>query len=142
MSRIKKAFRFIYKSYDLVKGQTSFQKLLIRYAVVGLILLALWFIPMALVVGLIGLTTWGLILLGLVTLFLLITLLVWGRITMLQALSIFDGQMQPESAVSQQENQKTWLPSQFGDAALFAFLLPGLRIRKFSSSFSKTKSIR
>jgi hypothetical protein len=114
----------------LVNGHPSFQQFLVRYVLGGLAVLVLWFVPLALIVGLIGLVPVGLIGIGLVILFALISLFIWGKITMLQAVAMFDSLLQPEVLASQVTVEQQWISPQSGDAALFAFSLPGLRIEK------------
>ena len=140
MYRIKTAIRFIHKSYLSIKGHSSFQQYLIGYAVVGFVLLILWFVPLALIVSLIGLSPVGLVLIGFVVLLMLLSVIIWGRITMLQVISVFDAQIQSETYDDTLPAQQKWLVRQLGDAALFAFSLPGLRIRKFFGGLSKTTS--
>lgn len=131
MSRLITAIRFVYASYLLVKDDPLFFKYLAQYGLGGLILLLLWFIPLALVVGLIGLTSVGLILMGLVIFIALISLLLWGRIMMLQVIAVFDRHILIDEIAEQETlNQKSWIGPLNLDAALFAFSLPGLKFGK------------
>ncbi len=127
MSRLKRAIRFIHASYLLVKDDPLFLKVMVRFGLGGLILLFVWFIPLAVVIGLIGLTSVGLILIGLIMLLALFSLIIWGRITMIQVIPIFDGTINSDDdAVQEPPQQLSLTAPQIRDAALFAFSLPGL----------------
>ena len=130
MHRLKYALRFIRETYHQAKDHPSFQQIISRYVLGGLALVVLWFFPLALIVGLIGLSPVGLVGIGLVMVLAFISLYIWGKITMLQAISMFDISTQPDEPAYPVAVEQQWIGSQTGDAALFALSLPGLRIAK------------
>ncbi len=83
MQSIKHAFRFINASFKLALKHTQLQEPWLNLAVGSLIILFAWFLPMALVAGLLGLTPWGLVLMGLLAVCVLSGLWVWGEMVAL-----------------------------------------------------------
>lgn len=83
MQSIKHAFRFINASFKLALKHTQLQEPWLNLAIGSLIILFAWFLPMALVAGLLGLTPWGLVLMGLLAVCVLSGLWVWGEMVAL-----------------------------------------------------------
>ena len=83
MQSIKHAFRFIGASFSLALKHTQLQEPWLTLGIGSLVILFAWFLPMALVAGLLGLTPWGLALTGLLAVCVLSDLWVWGEIVAL-----------------------------------------------------------
>jgi hypothetical protein len=97
---IKHAFRFIGASFSLALKHTKLQEPWFTLGLGTLVLLFLWFLPIAAVAGLIGLGPWGLVLIGLLSFFAWVDLSCWGEIVSLQTARIFaavDSDMSLES---------------------------------------------
>lgn len=141
MSRLKTAFRFIYTSYLLIKDDSQFIKYLVQFGLGGLVILVAWFIPLALIVGLIGLTSLGLILIGLIAFLALFSLFIWGRITAMQVIVIFDGYIHPgENPDEEKPQQASWIGPYAWSVALLSLTLPGLHFEYcLKGLFNKTK---
>jgi hypothetical protein len=141
VKRLTYAFRFIYSVFKLSENNLRLQKPWMSLAVGSLVLLLLWFLPLALVVSLIGLQPAGLMMIGLICVLIALSLAVWGEVMALQTSRVFDGmideQDNPESAGDQTEKSNEFT----GDVASYLLSLPGLRFRKFlNENFSKDKS--
>ena len=83
MQPIKHAFRFINASFKLALKHTQLQEPWLNLAIGSLVILFAWFLPTALVAGLLGLTPWGLALMGLLAVCVLSDLWVWGEMVAL-----------------------------------------------------------
>jgi hypothetical protein len=83
MPSIKHAFRFINASFKLALKHPQLQEPWLTLAIGSLVILFAWFLPTALVAGLLGLTPWGLTLLGLLAVCVLSGLWVWGEMVAL-----------------------------------------------------------
>jgi hypothetical protein len=138
LSRIKTAIRFIFSSYLLIKDDPLFIKYLVRFGLGGPILLLAWFIPLALIVGLIGLTSLGLILIGLIAFLALFSLFIWGRIMAMQVIFVFDGYTHPDNNSDEENTEQSWNGLHTREAALLAFSLPGLYFGKVLKGLFKS----
>jgi len=90
VQNIKYAFRLIGRCFQLAKEKETLQRPWMYQSLGGLGILLIWFIPLALVLGLIGLRPVGMVLIGLIAILVLISLLVWGEMTALNMCKIFD----------------------------------------------------
>ncbi len=123
MQSLKHAFRFIGASLRLAFKHSQLRKSWYYLGIGSLLLIILWFIPLALVVLLIGLTPLGLALIGALSVFLIFSLLIWGEITTLQ--------LSPPAAILLQESSlELSLPlkpiqTHWGDIALWMLSKPG-----------------
>jgi hypothetical protein len=89
MQPIKNAFRFIGASFSLALEHIKLQEPWFTLGLGSLVILFFWFLPIAAVTGLVGLGPWGLMLIGLLSIFALIDLSCWGEIISLQTAQIF-----------------------------------------------------
>lgn len=88
MQPIKHAFRFIGASFSLALKHIKLQESWFTLGLGSLVILFFWFLPIAAVSGWVGLGPWGLVLIGLFSIFALVSLLCWGEITSLQTARI------------------------------------------------------
>jgi len=120
---LKHGFRFIGASLRLAFKHSQLRKSWLYLGIGSLLLIILWFIPLALVVLLIGLTPLGLVLISALSIFLVFSLLIWGEITTLQ--------LSPVAAILLQESSlERSLPLKpiqmhWGDIALWMLTKPG-----------------
>ncbi len=89
MQPLRHAFRFIGASFSLALKHIKLQEPWFTLGLGTLVLLFLWFLPIAAVSVWVGLTPWGLALIGMLSIFALSDLLCWGEITSLQTARIF-----------------------------------------------------
>jgi len=75
------AFRFIRASFSIAFKKIQLQEQWVNIAVGNLIFLFIWFLPLALVLGLIGLRPVGMLLIGLIGVFMLFSFRTWSEIT-------------------------------------------------------------
>ena len=83
MQSVKYAFRFISASFKLALKHTQLQEPWLTLGIGSLVILFAWFLPTALVAGLLGLKPWGLALMGLLAVCVLSDLWVWGEMVAL-----------------------------------------------------------
>lgn len=81
MQNIRYAFRFIKESFSIAFKTIQLQEQWVYIAVGNLILLFFWFLPLGLVLGLIGLKPVGMLLIGLIGVFMLFSFYAWSEIT-------------------------------------------------------------
>ncbi|MDF1519066.1 MAG: hypothetical protein RQ728_01575 [Brevefilum sp.] len=81
MQNIRYAFRFIRESFSIAFKTIQLQEQWVYIAVGNLVLLFFWFIPLGLVLGLIGLRPVGMLLIGLIGVFMLFSFYAWSEIT-------------------------------------------------------------
>lgn len=81
MHSLKYAFRFIWAGFSLALKKVQLQEQWLHIAIGNLVLLLLWFLPLGLTVGLIGIKPVGMIFIGLVSIFMLFSFYLWGEIT-------------------------------------------------------------
>jgi hypothetical protein len=117
-------------------------------AIGNLILLFVWFIPLALVLGLLGLSPVGMILIGLIVILGLFSLNIWGEITrepasreleiLFQEMAEQQGEQEqteedPDVEQNQQDEKESQKPALFKhwlDILLLTFVLPWLRLNE------------
>ena len=139
MQSLKYAFRFNGRSFQLAIENELLQKPWMYQTLGNFAFLVLWFIPLALVIGLIGLRPIGLILVGLIVILLVLSWVVWGEITASRTCQVLDtlilkGDLPSESQSDWQVFKEYW-----ADIFLFTLMLPGAHLlHTLRQSFSKT----
>ena len=126
MQALKNGFRFIGASLALALKKVKLQEPWFILGLGGLVILFIWFLPIGAVVGLIGLTPLGLILIGLLAVLALVSLMLWGEITSLltsRTFALLDSEDSPEEI----SNPK-FLGSHAGAVILLALTLPLLSL--------------
>jgi Zn-dependent membrane protease YugP len=81
VQNIRYAFRFIKESFSIAFKTIQLQEQWVYIAVGNLILLFFWFLPLGLVLGFIGLKPVGMLLIGLIGVFMLFSFYAWSEIT-------------------------------------------------------------
>lgn len=126
MQALKNGFRFIGASLSLALKKVKLQEPWFILGLGGLVILFIWFLPIGAVVGLIGLTPLGLILVGLLAVLALVSLMLWGEITSLLTSRTFaslDLEDSPEEI-----SNRIFLGSHAGAVILLALTLPLLSL--------------
>ena len=90
MQNLKYAFRFIKRSFQLAVEHEELQKPWMTLTLGSLALMLAAAVPLALVIGMIGLIPIGMIFIGLISTFLLFCLRIFGEITALSTSQICD----------------------------------------------------
>ena len=140
MQSLKYAVRFISASFSLAIKNAQLRKPWVRLSLGNLLLMVLWLIPLALVVGWIGLEPVGLILIGLISILLMVSLFAWGEITALQTSQIFAAFLQ-EEAVPAPDSKMPVMPDRYGDIVILVLSLPGLQfIQGFRALFKNNEN--
>ena len=141
MQSLKYAFRFISRSFQLAIENKPLQKPWMYQSLGNFTFLVLWFLPLTLVIGLIGFRPIGLILVGLVLILLVTSWVIWGEITASRACQILEKMILKEDPPS--ESQSSWLvfKEYWVDILLFTLMLPGAHLlHTIRQLFSKTAS--
>ena len=139
MQSLKYAFRFIGRSFQLAKENEPLQRPWMYQSLGNFIILILWFLPMALVIGLIGFRPIGLILIGLVFVLLVISWVVWGEITAAATCQILEPLILMEDLSSESQSIQAVFKKHWVDIFLFTFILPGgYLLNTIRKMFSKT----
>ena len=126
MQRLKHAFRFIQASFKLAFTHPHLMNSWLTLGIGGLLLVSLWFIPLALIISLIGLTPIGLTLIGILCVFAAASLMIWGEITTLD--------LYPKAAELFQESAREFpnapkpIRTHWKDILQFVLALPGAAI--------------
>jgi len=81
VQNLRYASRFIKESFSIALKRIQLQEQWVYIAVGNLILLFIWFLPLGLVLGLIGLRPVGMLLIGLIGVFMLFSFYAWSEIT-------------------------------------------------------------
>lgn len=140
MQRLKYAFRFIKACFSLALKHPRLLKPWLNLWMGGISLLMLWLIPLGAVLTLVGLTPLGMILIGLISILLLYSLLMWGEVTALETSRVFyaitrGDFIQPEAL------EETPEFAHWKDIALWILMLPGMElIRFFNQVFQPSKA--
>ncbi len=135
MQSLKRAFRFTGASFKLVFASPKLLKPGWVFVLGILTILLIGWIPTALVIGLIGLTPFGLLLIGMMTALTLAGLLSWGKITRLKTCQTFSMKIQ-----SNPDNKMPTAPlkNHWQDVLKLALALPGIIIiHFFKTMFTK-----
>lgn len=125
MQSLKYAFRFIGASFDLALKHTRLQEPWYTLGLGSLVIIFVWFLPLALVAGLIGIRPLGMVLIGLLACFTLISLLIWGEVTTLLTAQTFE----TLDHTSEPQPSSLKILGTYGlDIATLALTLPVLRL--------------
>jgi hypothetical protein len=137
----KNAFRFINISLQLAFKPGKPRLPWLPIVVGSLLLLLIGLIPMGLVVGLIGPSVIGLLLIGFIAALIITAFFIWGEICMLQTCTRFYHQIQPEAPNNQAASP---IKAHWRDGFLLGLMLPGRRIiqwlRQLSSKVPPSQS--
>lgn len=128
MQSLQYAFRFIRASLSLAIENTRLLKPWLHLSLGSMALIIIWFFPLALVVGLIGLRPVSMILVGLICIFVFFSLLVWGEITALQTSQTFSKLIQGNDQFSVPESPGQVMASHWFDVFLYVLIFPGEKI--------------
>lgn len=127
MASLKSAFRFIQASFTLAFKKAQLQEQWVYIAVGNLIIFLIWYLPLALTVGLIGFRPIGLALIGLIIVFMFFCYYLWGEITSEHA-SLMMANLFEESALEGDElKQKPPLFERWPDILISSLVIPLLR---------------
>ena len=129
MHSIKNAFRFIWASFSLAIKKDQLQEQWLYIAVGNLLLLLIWFLPLGLTVGLIGVRPVGMSLIGLVSIFLLVSFYMWGEITKEGTSQKLENLAQENPAPENNEAQKVSLFEHWDDILVWTMVKPVLGIQ-------------
>ena len=128
MQSLKYAFRFIRVSFSTALKKAPLQKQWVYLVIGSLILLLLWFLPLALVVGLIGLRPIGMLLIGLSGILCLFSLYAWGNITRLPASQETAALFNTQGDSDVEEPQRKTPFEKWADIFLLTLVLSWLRL--------------
>lgn len=129
MHSLRYAFRFIWAGFSLALKKVQLQGQWLYIAIGNFVLLLLWFLPLGLTLGLIGIRPVGMIFIGLVSIFMLFSFSLWAEITREYASKML-ADLSQEKPVS--ENDKTTKQSLFehwDDILLWSLIKPVLGIQ-------------
>ncbi|MBW6467006.1 MAG: hypothetical protein K0B06_10910 [Brevefilum sp.] len=103
-------------------------------------MLILWLIPLGVVIMLLGLTPLGMVLIGLISILLLYSLLMWGEVTALETSRAFNAITRGDFSLLEAMDQ-TPVFVHWKDIALWVLMLPGMElIRFFNQVFQPYKA--
>jgi len=137
---LKYAFRFISASFSLALKNPRIQKSWLYLGVGSLVVSIVWFLPLSIAVYFLGLQPAGMILVGLIFIFALISLLVLAQVFALTTCGAFG---RNDSDEAEQTTKWPSLPERWVDAALLALSLPGKQVRQtFQQIISPKESDR
>lgn len=129
MHSLKYAFRFIWASFLLAFKKVQLQDQWLYIAVGNLILLLVWFLPLGLTVGLIGIRPVGMIFIGLVSIFMLFSFYMWGEITREHASKVMVDLQQEYSISENDEAQKLSIFEHWPEILIWTLVKPVLGIQ-------------
>jgi hypothetical protein len=109
----------------------ALQKPWMLLSVGSLGLLLFWFIPMALVLGLIGLTPLGLFFIGLISVLLLISLTIWAEITASGTCQIFNAVVVDQENSPETQEALKWLSNRWEQVVILVLLQPALKLQSW-----------
>ncbi len=127
MQRLRNAFRFIEACFSKIISISRGHKNWLSFFVGAVIILAVWLIPLALIIRFIGLTPVGLGLIGLIAGCIFFSLALWGKVNALVTCQVFFQAIQENDAdlspdLKDRVRQKHW-----SDAVLWFFAMPWLQ---------------
>jgi len=134
VQRLNYAFRFIKACFPLAVKHSRLLKPWVNLWMGGISLLILWLIPLGAVITLLGLTPLGMVLIGLISILLLYSLLMWGEVTALETSRAFDAITKGDFI----QAESTGGTSEFAhwkDIALWTLMLPGMELIRFFNQF-------
>jgi len=125
----KYAIRFIWASFSLAFKKVQLQEQWLYISVGNLVLLFIWFLPLGLTVGLIGLRPVGMALIGLTSIFMLFSFYIWGEITREDASKRLASYFQDSVLLEEDEQQKAPLFEHWPDILIWTIIKPVLGIQ-------------
>lgn len=129
MHSLKYAFRFIWASFSLAFKKVQLQEQWLYIAIGNLVLLLIWFLPMGLTVGLIGVRPVGLILIGLISIFMLFSFYLWGEITREHASQMMAELFQASAVPEEDKAQNVPLFEHWAEILIWTMVKSVLRIQ-------------
>jgi len=126
VQRLKYAIRFIQASFSLAIKKDQLQEQWLFIAVGNLLLLLIWFLPMGLTLWLIGIRPVGMLLIGLIGIFMLFSFYLWGEITREHASKLMAGLLQTSEIPGEGENKKGALFDHWPDIFIWIMAKPVL----------------
>jgi len=127
---LRYAFRFIKASFTTAFKKAQLQEQWAYIALGNLILLLIWFLPLGLTVGLIGIRPIGIALIGLVSIFMFYSFYMWGEITREHATQMIASLFQIKESQGGNELQKGPLFKHWLDIFIWTLVLPVMRIQE------------
>lgn len=124
MHSLKYAFRFIWASFSLALKKVQFQEQWLQIAIGNLVLLLVWFLPLGLTVGLIGIRPVGMIFIGLVSIFMLFSFYLWAEITREYASKMMANLIHEEPVSENDETPKLPLFEHWHDILIWSMIKP------------------
>jgi len=141
VQRLIYAFRFIQACFSLALNNSRLRKHGLYLWLGGISLLVIGLLPLGLVVALLGLRPLGMTLIGLLSVLLLLSLLVWGELVALETCQVFNHLTRPQESQSEVSSERRKF-SHWGDIGLWVVMLPGLNIIYiFDQIFRPSKAI-
>ncbi len=141
MVSLNYAFRFIKACFSLAFKKIQLQEQWVYIAVGNLVLLLIWLLPLGLVVYFIGLQPIGIILMGLIAVFMLFSFYLWGEITREYAsqvmVSLFknDETQEDDEAQEDNETQRTAKFKHWADILAWTLVFPIIHLEQFGKQF-------
>ena len=126
MQSFKYAIHFIKASFSLAIKEVQLQEQWLFIAVGNLLLLLIWFLPMGLTIWLIGTRPVGMLLIGLISIFMLFSFYLWGEITREHASKLMAGLFQTSETPDEGENKKAILFDHWPDILIWTMAKPVL----------------
>ena len=139
MQPLKNAFKFIGVAFSLALKHPRLQEPWFFLGLGSLVILFIWFLPIALVTGLVGLTPLGLTLLGFLSCLGLSSLFLWGEVVALRTARVFASIGVDSDPAENASNR--FSPAHGWDLASLKLSLPLLQIGKaIRSRFKPTEA--
>jgi hypothetical protein len=130
VQRLNYAFRFIKACFPLAVKHSGLLKPWVNLWMGGISLLILWLIPLGAVITLLGLTPLGMVLIGLISILLLYSLLMWGEVTALETSRAFDAITRGDFIQAVSTGQMPEF-AHWKDISLWVLMLPGMELIRF-----------
>jgi hypothetical protein len=126
---LKYAFRFIWASFSLAFEKVQLQEQWLHIAIGNLALLLIWFLPLGLTVGLIGIRPVGMIFIGLVSIFMLFSFYLWGEITIEYASKMLADFSREKPVSESEETPKQSLFEHWNNILIWSLIKPVLGLQ-------------
>jgi len=141
VQRLRYAYRFIKSSFSQAIKEPRLRKPWFNLWMGGISLTIVWLLPLGAVIVLIGLDPLGMTLIGLLSILLLVSLLVWGEVNALDTCRVFDAQLRGDQGPGKTGTEdRTQDFSHWKDAALWLVSLPGLKLRRLLTQVFRSKT--
>lgn len=129
MHSLRYAFRFIWACFSLALKKAQLQKQWLYIAIGNFTLLLLWFLPLGLTLGLIGIRPVGMIFIGLVSIFMLFSFSLWAEITREYASKTLADLFREKPVSENVETPKQSLFEHWDDIFLWSLIKPVLGVK-------------